>query len=80
MRVEYVQQISRNHAIYIVTTTSQWGEPIELAEFEFRVPRNLEDVELSFEPDRVEDRGDTVVYFMSRTDFMPRSDLEVRWK
>ncbi len=79
IRVEYVQMTSRNRARYIVKTTRQWGKPIELAEFEFRVPGSLGDVSLSFKPDRVETLGDTTVYYMKRTSFMPDSDLEVRW-
>ena len=80
VRVEYVQEIKKNHAVYIVTTTHAWGRPIELAEFEFRVPAHFEDVALSFEPDRVSVSGDTVVYYMRATDFLPDSDLTVTWR
>lgn len=80
VRVEYVQEIKRNRAVYIVTTTHEWGKPIELAEFEFRVPVHFEDVEFSFEPDHVSESGDTVVYYMSATDFLPDSDLTVTWR
>lgn len=79
VRVEYVQTISRNHAKYIVTTTKLWGQPIELAEFEFRVQRSLGELEFSFEPDRSEARGDTVIYFAKRVGFLPDRDLEVCW-
>ncbi len=80
VRVEYVQGICERKAIYIVTTTKQWMRPIELAEFEFRVPAALEGVRLSFEPDRTEVVGDTVVYRMARAQFMPDSDLTVTWE
>jgi hypothetical protein len=80
VRVEYVQGIRQRKAIYIVTTTKQWMRPIELAEFEFRVPAALEGVRLSFEPDRTEVLGDTVVYRLARTQFMPDSDLTVTWE
>ncbi len=79
VRVEYVQQIVSEHAIYIVTTTKEWGKPIEIAEFEFRVPASLGPVDLSFEPDRTEAQGDTVVYYMRRTGFLPDADLTVTW-
>ncbi len=78
-KVEYVQRIGKQHAIYIVTTTRQWERAIELAEFEFRVPATLEGVELSFEPDRAESRGDTVVYYMRQEQFYPAEDLTVTW-
>ena len=80
IRVEYVQEIKKNHAVYIVTTTRAWKRPIELAEFEFRIPADFEDVELSFEPDSVSVSGDTLVYYMSETDFLPDADLSVTWR
>ena len=80
VRVEYVQEILEKRAIYIVTTTRQWMRPIDIAEFEFRVPAALEGVRLSFEPDRTEVVGDTVVHRMTRAQFMPESDLTVTWR
>ena len=80
VRVEYVQEIKKNHAIYIVTTTKEWGKPIRLAEFEFRVPAHLEDVQLSFTPDRAEVSGDTVIYYLRAIDFLPDADLTLTWR
>lgn len=80
VRVEYTQDIREKRAIYIVTTTRQWLRPIERAEFEFRVPAALKSVRLSFEPDRSEVVGDTIVYHMTRTEFMPERDLTVTWE
>jgi hypothetical protein len=80
IRVEYAQQIRRHRAVYIVTTTAAWGEPIRLAEFEFRVPAELRDVQFSFVPDRSEARGDTIVYHYARTDFLPDRDLVMTWQ
>ena len=79
VRVDYVQEIRRPRAIYIVTTTQEWKRPIELAEFEFRVPAGLDSVRLSFEPDRREVEGDTIVYYVRYHDFMPDEDLTVTW-
>jgi len=78
-KVEYVQRIRKPHAVYIVTTTRQWERPIEIAEFEFRIPPTLADVTLSFEPDRTETRGDTLVHYMKREQFFPDEDLSVAW-
>jgi hypothetical protein len=79
VRVDYVQETRRPHAIYIVTTTKEWKKPIELAEFEFRVPAELDSVSLSFEPDRRTVEGDTIIYYMQQVDFMPDEDLVVTW-
>lgn len=80
IRVDYTQGIRQPRAIYIVTTTSEWKRPIELAEFEFRVPAGLDSVNLSFEPDRRTVEGDTIVYYTKYIDFMPEADLVVTWK
>jgi hypothetical protein len=80
IRVDYTQEIRRPRAVYIVTTTKNWKRPIEVAEFEFRVPAELDSVELSFEPDRRATEGDTTVYYVGYTDFMPDEDLVVTWK
>jgi len=79
IRVRYTQETKKPHAIYIVTTTQKWERPIELAEFEFRIPNSLEGATLSFEPDRSETQGDTLVYFVAWTGFMPDADLVVTW-
>jgi len=79
VRVDYTQEIRRPRAIYIVTTTQDWRRPIETAEFEFRVPAGLDSVRLSFEADRREVEGDTIVYYVKYNDFMPDEDLTVTW-
>lgn len=80
VRVEYTQRTLARRAVYIVTTTKLWRRPIERAEFEVRVPAALRGVRLSFEPDRVESAGDTVLYLMTREQFMPDEDLVVTWE
>jgi len=79
VRVEYVQEILDRHAVYIVTTTRHWARPIDVAEFEFRVPADIGNVNLSFVPDTKEAAGDTAVYRLKRTRFMPTGDLVVTW-
>jgi hypothetical protein len=79
IKVRYVQEIRTRRAIYIVTTTKLWERPIEIAEFEFRIPASFGGVLLSFTPDRTESRGDTVVYYRRFTEFFPDEDLTVSW-
>ena len=78
--VDYVQETTNPHAVYIVSSTQRWDDPLELAEFEFMIPPELTDVRLSFEPDTQFVRGDTTVYYMKRTEFMPDYDLTVEWR
>jgi hypothetical protein len=79
IRVDYTQEIREPRAIYIVTTTQRWERPIELAEFEFRVPAELGEHRLSFEPDSSVTSGDTTVHYVAYEDFMPDEDLTVTW-
>lgn len=80
VRVDYVQEIREPRAIYIVTTTREWKRPIELAEFEFRVPAGLGDFSLSFAPDSRTTTGDTIVCYVRYEDFLPDEDLVVTWE
>jgi len=78
-RARYAQQVRGGRATYIVTTTRRWERPIDLAEFEIRIPPDLENATISLEPDRTESRRDTTVYFISRTDFYPEENIVIRW-
>lgn len=78
--VEYGQDLHDNRAVYIVTTTAAWLRPIDRADFHIRIPEALEDVRISFAPDRVVDLGDTIVYHLRREAFLPESDLEITWR
>jgi hypothetical protein len=80
VRVHYWQDVFEPSATYIVSSTQKWERPIELAEFEFRVPSGLGEVQTSFTPDRSDVSGDTIVYYMRREDFLPDDDLVVTWR
>jgi hypothetical protein len=79
-RVRYAQQVKGGRATYIVTTTKRWQRPIERAEFEIRIPAELQNPTISMEPDRVEVRGDTTFYYVLETDFYPDEDIIVSWE
>ncbi len=77
--VTYTQKTEAARACYILTTTASWGEPLESAVFTVTVPESFRNVELSYKPDRMEKRGDTIVYTIDNTDFMPDRDLVITW-
>jgi hypothetical protein len=79
-RVRYAQQVRGGSATYIVTTTKRWERPIELAEFEIRIPPGMDGVVLSVDPDSTWARGDTTVHYLRETDFFPDEDIVVRWE
>lgn len=77
--VSYTQKIDGSSARYILTSTKAWGKPLERAEFNVSVPSNYRNVELSYDPDVKQKDGETVIYTLTRTDFMPDRDLVITW-
>jgi hypothetical protein len=76
----YRQPLRGKSARYIVTTTRQWGRPIDVAQFRISVPREFLNVELSYKPDRIERNDSTVVYHFVRRRFYPDRDVIVTWR
>jgi len=79
LRVDYSQHTAIGRATYILSTTAVWGRPLEVAEFEVRLPSQYHLERLSYPPDRIERKGKKTVYTIRRIDFMPAEDLEVYW-
>jgi hypothetical protein len=75
VRTVYRQRLVRNHARYIVTTTSRWPHALKTARFEIRLPPGARPVRFSF-PFRPQ--GDGYVY--EAAEFMPDRDVVVEWE
>jgi hypothetical protein len=76
----YRQPLKTNSATYIVTTTSKWKRPIDLARFRVTVPASFRDVRLTFKADSVAKSESAVTYFFTRKRFYPDKDVTVTWK
>jgi len=76
----YRQPLRGNAARYIVTTTRAWGRAIDMARFRISVPASLQDVKLSYRPDRIERTDSIVVYHFARRGFYPDKDVVVTWR
>jgi len=77
--VIYTQKYVGNSVRYILISTKAWGKALERAAFSVTVPQCFLDVELSYEADSISKDGDSVIYSMIKTDFMPDRDLLVTW-
>ncbi len=76
--VRYKQRISTNRTRYILTTTREWGEPIETARFVVSIPKVFE-VSTSYEPDSAVTRGDRIFCYIEERNLFPTQDLIVSW-
>jgi hypothetical protein len=78
--VVYSQRCLDRSAKYILTTTQAWGQALKQAEFIVRVPSSFKEVTLSYSPDSLKEIKGEQVFYLTRKDFLPEKDLEVRWK
>jgi hypothetical protein len=79
LTISYRQKHKDNQACYILTTTRQWGKPLEQASYELVMPAYLEILESSYPPDSHSDFGDAVIFHWRKTDFMPDKDFLFRF-
>lgn len=78
--VRYSQPCLDNSACYILTSTAAWAQPLERADFEIHVKRDLELSWIAYEIDEVTKDNNKEVHRFSRRDFMPDKDLCLRWR
>jgi hypothetical protein len=76
----YSQRLRAREATYILTTTREWGVPLQTAEFRVTLPNNLTPTYWSWPPDRTERKNGFTTYRIHRANFFPDRDLTVRWK
>jgi len=65
---------------YILTSTRNWGRPIDEARFAVVAPVQLAPVDCPYEWEEVPAAEGLVRYEMRRDDFYPDIDLRLRWK
>ncbi|MBD3232678.1 MAG: hypothetical protein GF315_03030 [candidate division Zixibacteria bacterium] len=79
MTVFYRQKLKGNLARYILTTTSAWGKPFELAEYEVYTSIELPGAEINYPCDSDTTKGKMRKCVFSRKDFYPDRDIIVNW-
>lgn len=77
--IYYRQKVS-HHATYILTSTLQWGKPLEKAFYQLTVPVDLQITGFSYPPDYHENKTDERIYYWFRQDFMPDKDFELEFQ
>ncbi|MDD5718652.1 MAG: hypothetical protein PHQ53_03065 [Candidatus Krumholzibacteria bacterium] len=79
VRTTYRQALRTTYARYIVTTTSAWRQPLQIARFEIHLPVGAVPVEFSFPFERCGE-DEQAAWCYETTDFLPDRDIIVRWR
>lgn len=80
IRIWYSHRTPVRRFEYILTSTQAWGRPLERAEFHIVVPEFLTLVSCSPPFDTKETSEHRIIYRITRSNFMPGSNLTVQWK
>jgi hypothetical protein len=80
MEVAYSQKLKGKQARYILTTTKAWGRPLKSADYELILPEHLEIRSISFPFNRTKNVSGKRFYFSHKDNFMPDTDLIVKWE
>jgi len=78
--VEYKQIIEEKCATYILSTTKLWKEKIDIANFIIEAPVEFKEMNISIRPGSVKIKGDKQLYYITRRNFVPESDLKISWQ
>jgi hypothetical protein len=80
MAVLYRQSSGDRSGCYILTTTSAWESPLQVARFEIAVPDSLELTHVSYPVDDVIAADGAHVHVIDREEFLPDRDLCFAWR
>jgi hypothetical protein len=64
---------------YILITTQQWKHPLRKAEYIISLPAEFELQNISIAPDRSDSDSTHNIYYITKENFMPDTDLIVTW-
>ena len=78
--VTYVQKVKKGFGQYIISTTRQWGKPLQNADFTVQVPSRMTLTFWSFQANSVTVKDDTTFYRSNFNSFWPEREMEVRWR
>lgn len=76
----YEQKISSKRAVYIITSTAAWKEPLEEATYIFVAPDDFEITYIWPEPDSSYQQNGLIYRQCVKRDFMPEQEMEIIWK
>jgi hypothetical protein len=79
IKVSYKQRLTSDEMKYILITTQQWKHPLRKAEYIISLPAEFELQNISIAPDRSDSDSTHNIYYITKENFMPDTDLIVTW-
>jgi hypothetical protein len=79
-QLDYSQRIDKPQATYILKSTQAWGKPLEEALYRIDIPDDIDIDHIWADVDSVTTKGNREVLWIHKTDYMPFSDMTIRWK
>ena len=77
LNIYYEQKSHKDTIRYILTTTKNWGEPLQKAEYTFETEQFRKIQSFSYPPDKSSHSGNSQKYYWHRKDFLPEKDFIV---
>lgn len=78
--VYYCQKSAAHTGRYILTTTAQWGRPLQRGDFAVYTDSAYTLSYVNYQIDTVADRGGAMEYRFARESFMPGKDIVFVWQ
>lgn len=75
----YKQKNLIQQAEYILTTTQNWKKSLREAEYVINLPSNFDLKYISLKPDSQKNSSLFKTYYITKNDFMPKTNLIVEW-
>jgi hypothetical protein len=79
-RISYKQRTLAARMEYILTTTRNWGRPLDRATFVVTIPDSLQLTSISIPCDSVKLYGNDSVFSSRRHNFLPEENLILSWR
>ncbi|MEI6749499.1 MAG: hypothetical protein WCM93_10100 [Bacteroidota bacterium] len=79
LKIIYRQRHNGKEARYILLTTKFWDKPLEIANYNLVIQKNIRINDFSIKPDNSVDFGNTMIYYWKREQFMPAKDFEIKF-
>lgn len=77
--IGYQQKLNGHKAEYILTTTKNWGKPLESSQIELIVPNNIKVESISYQAKDTLVSDDKTHYFIHELNFMPVKNFIVNF-
>lgn len=80
IKIVYRQRLYGNIAEYILTTTKNWGKPLETANYSLTIPVKIRIDSLSYPADSVKFDNKRNTYYWNKKNFLPKENFMIYFR